>query len=111
MDDDLNTAVAQAAIFEYVREANTLMDAGEFRAGNAAAAAALLEGFDRIFDVIQPTVRPGELSDAEVESMIAERTQAKAAKNFARADQIRRQLLEQGIILEDTKGGVRWKRK
>jgi cysteinyl-tRNA synthetase len=51
------------------------------------------------------------MSDSVVESMIAERAKAKAAKNFARADQIRQQLLDQGIILEDTKGGVRWKRK
>ena len=51
------------------------------------------------------------MADAEVEAMIAERTKAKAAKNFARSDEIRKQLLEQGIILEDTKGGVRWKRK
>ena len=51
------------------------------------------------------------MADSEVESMIAERTDAKKAKNFARADQIREQLLEQGMILEDTKGGVRWKRK
>jgi cysteinyl-tRNA synthetase len=51
------------------------------------------------------------MEDSEVESMIADRTKAKGARNFALADQIREQLLEQGIILEDTKGGVRWKRK
>ena len=51
------------------------------------------------------------MSDAEVEALIDERTAAKKASNFARADQIRQQLLEQGIILEDTKTGVRWKRK
>jgi cysteinyl-tRNA synthetase len=111
MDDDLNTAEAQAAIFEFVRDANTAMDAGEFSAGNAAAALDLLALFDSVFDVIQPTAQSGEMSDSEVESMIAERKKAKAAKNFARADQIREQLLEQGIILEDTKDGVRWKRK
>jgi cysteinyl-tRNA synthetase len=51
------------------------------------------------------------MEDSEVESMIAERAQAKKQRNFARADQIREQLLEQGIVLEDTKAGVRWKRK
>jgi cysteinyl-tRNA synthetase len=111
MNDDLNTAEGLAAIFEYVRDANTAMNAGEFGAGNVAAALDLLARFDSVFDVIAPTVQSGEMSDSDVESMIAERTKAKAAKNFARADQIRQQLLDQGIILEDTKGGVRWKRK
>jgi len=111
MDDDLNTAEALAAIFEYVRDANTAMNAGEFGAGDAAAALDLLARFDSVFDVIEPTAQSGEMSDSEVESMIAERAKAKAAKNFARSDQIREQLLEQGIILEDTKAGVRWKRK
>jgi len=56
-------------------------------------------------------VKAGELSDSDIEARIAERTAAKKARNFALADQIRDQLLEQGIILEDTKSGVRWKRK
>jgi cysteinyl-tRNA synthetase len=56
-------------------------------------------------------VQTNAISDSEVESMIAARTAAKKAKNFALADQVREQLLEQGIILEDTKSGVRWKRK
>jgi cysteinyl-tRNA synthetase len=111
MNDDLNTAEAMAAVFEYVRDANTAMDAGEFCAGDTVRALDLLGLFDSIFDVIQPTVQSGVITDAEVESMIAERTKAKFGKNFARADQIRQQLFEQGIILEDTKSGVRWKRK
>ena len=111
MDDDLNTAEALAAVFEYLRDANTAMDAGEFRSANAPAALRLLADFDAIFDVIQPTTQSGFLADSEVESLIAERAKAKAARNFARADEIRQQLLEQGIILEDTKGGIRWKRK
>jgi cysteinyl-tRNA synthetase len=111
MDDDLNTAEALAAIFEYIRDANTAMNAGEFGAGNVAAAQDLLAQFDAVFDVIAPTAQSGEMTDSEVESMIAARAKAKAAKNFALSDQIREQLLEQGIILEDTKGGVRWKRK
>jgi cysteinyl-tRNA synthetase len=110
MDDDLNTAEALAAVFEYIRDANTAMDAGEFRAGNAPEALALLERFDSVFDVLRPTVKAGGLSDEEVETLIAERASAKKSRDFARADQIRAQLAAQGVILEDTKEGVRWKR-
>jgi cysteinyl-tRNA synthetase len=111
LNDDLNTAEALGAIFEYVRDANSAMDDGEFRAGNVAAGLDLLRQFDAIFDVLAPTVQTNSIGDSEVESLVAERTAAKKARNFARSDQIREQLLEQGIILEDTKSGVRWKRK
>jgi cysteinyl-tRNA synthetase len=111
LDDDLNTAEALAAVFEYARDANSAMDAGEFRAGNVAAALEFLGRFDSVFDVLRPAAAGGQLSDAEVESLIAGRAAARKARDFARADQIRQQLLEQGIILEDTKSGVRWKRK
>jgi cysteinyl-tRNA synthetase len=111
LNDDLNTAEALAAVFEYVRDANSAMDSGEFRAGNVPAGLAFLARFDSIFDVLRPTAQAGQLSDAAVDALIEERTAAKKAKNFARADQVRRELLDQGIILEDTKSGVRWKRK
>ena len=110
MDDDLNTAEALAAVYEYVRDTNSAMDAGEFRAGNVAGALAFLARFDSIFDVLKPTVKAGGLSDEEVETLIAERTSAKKSKDFARADAIRKQLADQGVILEDTKEGIRWKR-
>jgi cysteinyl-tRNA synthetase len=111
LNDDLNTAEALAAVFEYVRDANSAMDSGEFRAGNVAAALAFLARFDSIFDVLKPTAQDGQLSDAAVEALVEQRNAAKKAKNFARADQVRQELLDQGIILEDTKSGVRWKRK
>ena len=111
LDDDLNTAEALAALFEFVRDANTAMDAGDFRAGNAAPALNLLDRFDRIFAVLEPTQAAGGLSDARVEELIQERAAAKKARNFARSDQIRQELLDAGIILEDTKEGTRWKRK
>ena len=111
MDHDLNTAEALAAVFEYLRDANSAMDAGQFRADDAAAALDFLKRFDAVFDVIGPTVATNAIADSEIESLVAERNAAKKAKNFARADQIREQLLDQGIILEDTKSGVRWKRK
>jgi cysteinyl-tRNA synthetase len=111
MDDDLNTAEALAAIFEFIREANILLDQGKFPAGNVPAALDLLARFDLIFDVLRPTVKEGGLAGAAIEALIAERSAAKKAKQFARADEIRQQLLDAGIILEDTKDGVRWKRK
>jgi cysteinyl-tRNA synthetase len=111
LDDDLNTAEALAALFEFVRDANTAMDAGEFHAGNAVPALELLDRFDRIFAVLEPTKAEGGLSDARVDQLIQERAAAKKARNFARSDQIRQELLDGGIILEDTKEGTRWKRK
>ncbi|HXK05795.1 MAG TPA: cysteine--tRNA ligase [Verrucomicrobiae bacterium] len=111
LNDDLNTAEALAAVFEYIRDANSAMDAGQFLAGNAAGALEFLSLFDCVFDVLKPSAKAGELSDAEIDARIADRTAAKKARNFALADQIRDELLARGIILEDTKSGVRWKRK
>jgi cysteinyl-tRNA synthetase len=111
LDDDLNTAEALAAIFEFVREANIALDQGEFLERNRANALAVMSDFDAFFEVLKPTVRGGSLSDSEVEKLVADRTAAKKARDFGRADQIRAQLLEQSIILEDTKDGIRWKRK
>jgi cysteinyl-tRNA synthetase len=111
MNDDLNTAEALAAVFEYIRDANSAMDAGEFRAGNTAGALQLLDRFDEVFKVLDPSSAAGEIPAEEVEKLIEERNAAKKARDFARADHIREKLLSQGIILEDTKAGVRWKRK
>jgi cysteinyl-tRNA synthetase len=111
MDDDLNTAEALGAVFEYIRDANTAMDAGEFRAGNVQPAAALLARFDAVFDVLRPTVKSTAMSDSEVDRLIEERNKARKARNFKRSDEIRDQLLEAGIVLEDTRDGTRWKRK
>jgi cysteinyl-tRNA synthetase len=111
LDDDLNTAEALAAAFEYVRDTNTAMDNGEFLAGNVAGARAFLERFDSIFDVLRPTEKEGGLADHRIDALVSERTAAKKARDFARADQIRGDLAAQGVILEDTKEGVRWKRQ
>jgi cysteinyl-tRNA synthetase len=111
MDDDLNTAAALGAIFEYVRETNAAMDSGQFCAGNVEEAQGLLAAFDRVFDVLRPTPKESALSDADVDALIAERQQARMARDFKRSDEIRDELLAQGIVLEDTREGVRWKRK
>lgn len=111
LDDDLNTAEALAAAFEYVRDTNTAMDAGEFPAANAASAREFLNRFDSVFDVLRPSSSVAGLSDAEIDRMVAERNGAKKARDFAHADQIRADLAAQGVILEDTKEGVRWKRQ
>ena len=112
LDDDLNTAEALGAVFEYVRDTNAAMDSGEFLHGNREAALALLDRFDSIFDVLTPPARAAEgLADDAVEALIAERVAAKKARNFARADEIRAELAAQAIVLEDTREGVRWKRQ
>jgi cysteinyl-tRNA synthetase len=124
LDGDLNTAEALAAVFEYIRETNSVLDQDQFPEGNRADAAAVLDAFDRVFDVLRtndqvPGLRldllanraPAGPADEEINQLVAERTAAKRARNFARADEIRNLLVEQGILIEDTKDGVRWKRK
>ncbi len=119
LEDDLNTAVALAAIFDLVRHANTAMDRSEFRQGDVPAVLVALEKFDAIFAVLEePTVAGvaaqsgAELTASEIEARIAERQAARQRRDFATADRIRRELAERGIILEDTRdGSVRWKRK
>jgi len=111
MDDDLNTAEALAATYEFVRETNSAMDAGEFHAGNVASARRVLARFEEVFEVLKPTVAEGGVSDEAIDALVAERSQAKKNKNFSRSDEIRAELLALGVVLEDTKDGARWKRK
>ena len=134
--NDLNTAEAAAAVSEMVRAANSAADAGTLAGENAAEILRVLGVFDRVFAVLEDNdaeltraalqwaeaegrsdeaapelaARMG-LSDADIEALVAERTQAKKARNFARADAIRVELMEKGVAIEDGKDGVRWKRK
>ncbi len=134
--NDLNTAEARAPIFDLVRLANTAMDQGQLAAGDRDAILGVLAKFDAVFDVLRdddaeptrraldwagPAGRMGEvapelrerlaLSDAQIEALVAERTEAKKRRDFARADAIRNELTAKGVAIEDSKDGVRWKRK
>ena len=107
MDDDFNTADAIAAIFDLVKFANTTADEGSSKA-YADILREKIQGLCGIMGLI--TEKKEELLDADIEQLIEERQAARKAKDFARADEIRAQLLEKGIILEDTREGVKWKR-
>jgi cysteinyl-tRNA synthetase len=134
--NDLNTAEARAAVFDLVRHANTAADHGRLMRGNIAPILQVLARFDEVFNVLEDrdaaiarealawAGREGkltevavelqaklDLSDADIERQIAQRTEAKKARNFAKADAIRNDLAAKGILIEDSKGGVRWKRK
>jgi len=107
MDDDFNTADALAAIFELVKFANTTADETSSQAYDSA----LLERIVHLSDVLGIiVVKEEELLAEDIEALIEERQAARKAKNFQRADEIRNELLEKGIILEDTREGVKWKR-
>jgi len=134
--NDLNTAVARGAIFDLVRAGNAALDAGTLAVGNAEEILGVLKEFDQVFAVLEDhdaevtrtalawAEREGRLdqaapevlaqlslSDEQIQALVDERTQAKRTRNFARADQIRNELAEKGIVIEDSKDGVRWKRK
>ena len=135
LSDDLNTAEALAAVFDMVREVNIAADAGEVKKDDVPPLLAVLERFDQIFDVLRDDDAPkiarilewaknegkdagaiaaeavAAMSDQQVEELIAEREAARRARDFKASDAIRAQLAEAGIIVEDSKDGVRWKRK
>ena len=109
MDDDFNTAAALASIHDLVREINTILANDRLRADDQAAVLDSLAKFDAVLGVFG--VEDEEILDAEIEALITERQNARHNRNFARSDEIRDQLAAKGIILEDTRDGVRWKRK
>ena len=120
LDDDLNTAQAVAAVFEYVRDVNSAIDTGEFRQEDAAEAGRVLSVFDSIFDVLNPDQETPGVTDGgpagsarpsaeEIEALIAKRAEARKTRNFALADQIRDELQAKGVVLEDTRASVSWR--
>jgi len=110
MSDDFNTPDAITAVFELVAEANAAMAAGAPGAGTLRRIDALFQEMDAILGILTEAGEE-ELLDEEIERLIAERTEARKARNFARADEIRDMLSALGIVLEDTPQGIRWKRK
>ena len=107
MEDDFNTADAVSAIFELVKLANSTADASSTK----SYISCLLKEIEQLCDVLGIiTERKAEVLDSEIEEMIAARQQARKDRNFALADEIRGKLLDMGIVLEDTREGVKWKR-
>ncbi len=123
LSDDLNTAQALAAMYDFVREANIAMDKGEFQQSDVAPAQEFLANFDKVFAIVEDNDAEklknlgyaggsDDASDAEIEKLVAERQAARKSRDFAASDRIRKELADRGIIIEDTKdGSVRWKRK
>jgi cysteinyl-tRNA synthetase len=139
LDDDLNTAQAQAAIFEMVRQANAAADAGTIRKDDVSPLFAALTRFDEIFAVLddddgpkmkrvfewaltegreqdvspelREAVQSGQYSDADIENKIAAMKAARSARDFKTSDAIRTELAAVGVLVEITKDGIRWKRK
>ncbi|MEP6920238.1 MAG: cysteine--tRNA ligase [bacterium] len=109
MDDDFNTSVALAAIHNLTREVNSALARKQVRADNKRELLELVKRFDTVINVFgEPTT---EMLDGEIQGMIDQRQEARRRRDFARGDELRDELLQRGIILEDTKDGVRWKRK
>jgi cysteinyl-tRNA synthetase len=109
MDDDFNTAAALAAIHDLVREINTLLVGAGLQSADREAVLDAVSKFDSVLGIFG---QPDESAlDAAIEALVAERENARRNRDFGRSDEIRDELAAQGIILEDTKEGVRWKRK
>ena len=107
MDDDFNTADGISAIFELVKFANTNVN----ETSSAEFVNAVFDTLKELSDIMGLiVVKEEEILDADIEALIQERQDARKAKNFARADEIRDQLLKQGIVLKDTREGVKWTR-
>ncbi len=139
LEDDLNTAQAQAALFEMVRSVNAALDAGGIKRDDVAPLLRVLEKFDEVFAVLKDddvpkmkqvldwamtegrekdisaelreAVQSGQLSDADIAKKVAAMEDSRRARNFKMSDALRAELTAAGILIENTKDGVRWRRK
>ncbi|MCD9187518.1 MAG: cysteine--tRNA ligase [Pyrinomonadaceae bacterium] len=109
MDDNLNTSVALASLHNLVREVNTALAHETVLTEDRSEILHIIDKYDSVFGIFGEAKE--EILDAEIEKLIEERQEARRNRNFGRSDEIRDLLAEKGIILEDTKDGVRWKRK
>jgi len=109
MNDDFNTPDAITAVFELVSEANNTLKEERVNVSTLEMLLDQFKSFDTVLGILEP--EETDLMDEEIEKLIAERTEARRAKNWARADEIRDILTEKGILLEDTPQGIRWRRK
>jgi cysteinyl-tRNA synthetase len=109
MDDDFNTSIALAAIHNLSREVNTALARKQVKTENQQELLALIHRVDSVLNIFGKQER--EMLDSEIQALIDERQEARRRRDFARGDEIRDELASRGIILEDTKDGVRWKRK
>jgi cysteinyl-tRNA synthetase len=109
MDDDLNTSVALAVIHNLTRDVNTALTRKKLFDDNKRELLDVLKSFDTVLNVFGTGEQ--EMLDGEIQSLIDERQEARRRRDFGRGDEIRDELAGRGIILEDTKDGVRWKRK
>ncbi|MCX7999508.1 MAG: cysteine--tRNA ligase, partial [Leptospiraceae bacterium] len=108
---DLNTSEALAKVFEYIHDINSGIDKELFSRDELLDITAYFYKVNHLLEVLNFEKPNLELEDEEIERLIHERSEAKKQKNYARADEIRNLLFEKGILLEDTKTGVKWKRK
>ena len=108
MNDDLNIGVAMAALFDFVRDINALLDADKIKRQEAETVEKLITSIDDVLGVIGP-ITTEEILPKEAEELIREREEARKTKNWKKADEIRLQLKAIGIVVEDTNAGVRWR--
>ena len=110
LDDDLNTSGALAALFVLMKQCNVALDAGEIQEDDRAEIFEWLKVVDERLAIIPPMEQRVQ-GDEEIEALIAQRNEAKKNRDFATSDRIRQELLDRGILIEDTREGVRWRRK
>jgi cysteinyl-tRNA synthetase len=110
LDDDLNTSQALASIFELIRECNIALDREQLQEDNRTEILQWFSEVDRRLAIVPPVDERGE-SDAEIDALVAQRNEARRSRNFAEADRIRKELLDLGILIEDTREGTKWRRR